>query len=124
MPHRNVGDGAGDQQPRRIFPKHEWQREQREPDHRLARRPDQDESLAMVEPVQDLDGEQLSPRPHELGQGREETDLERRGVEQQRKGGQVVLPPAHHDRLKSALADAVAATPLADRCGLFHAIAL
>src|SRR3989442_1187340 len=35
VPHRNVGDGAGDQQPRRVFPKHERQREQGEPDHRL-----------------------------------------------------------------------------------------
>src|SRR5438445_484200 len=87
-------------------------------------RTDQDGSLAIVEPVQDLDGEQLSPRPHELGQGREQTDLERGGVEQQRKGGQVVLPPAHHDRLKSALADAIVPAPLADRCGVFHAIAL
>src|SRR5438094_3626443 len=86
----------------------------RQPDHRLARRPDQYGSLTMVEPVQDLDGEQLSPCPHELGEGREETDLERGGVKQQREGGQVALPSAHHDCLKSTLADAVAATPVAN----------
>ncbi len=75
VPHGDVGDRAGDQQPRALFRKEKRQRQQGQPHEGLAGHPGQNEGLPVTDPAQRLDGEQLGPRADQLRHGRQQADL-------------------------------------------------
>ncbi len=120
--HRELGAGeiergAENDEPGTILLKQQRKEYNRNPGQGLADGAGSNERLAVGKPSKQFHGSDLGARADQLRQSRQETQLKRACMEEQRERGQILLSAALSDRLAGSVAETVSSASFADIMG-------